>query len=87
MDDDFTEFCSLVGKETTCYGVCQECGDIFIRTPETYDKPKIECDPERIDNCKFFLPVCGCREGRVMFTEECLKQCTFPDCEYGSGDG
>lgn len=86
MDDDFSEFCSRVGTDVPVYRECASCGDLVIVNPDTYEKPKTECDPERLDSCVYWLPICACRNNRIIYTREGLEECTYPECECGPRD-
>jgi hypothetical protein len=86
MDDDFSEFFTRLGTDVPVYRECLNCGDLYIVNADTYDKPKVECDPDLNDNCRYWLPCCACRNNRIMFTWEGLKECTYPECECGTRD-
>jgi hypothetical protein len=79
-DDDFSEFVQRLGTDVPIYRECPECGDIVITNTSSYDKPKTECDP---GSCPYWLPICACQGNKILFDDDQLEQCTYPDCECG----
>lgn len=81
MSDDFDEFLGIVGQEVETYRYCAECTELVIVNPETYDKPKCECDP---GFCPYHIPWCLCDELAIWSLEK-MKECTWPECRCGIG--
>lgn len=78
--DDLDEFITIVGTEVPIYRKCRECDELYVVNPDTYEKPKCECDP---GFCAYSVPLCLCT-GEVLYDEDMLEACTYPDCECGN---
>ncbi len=76
MGNDFDEFVQRLGRDVPIYRFCQECDDITIVNPTTYDKPKVVCNP---GYCEKSIPFCVCR-GNGLYTDREIKACQYPDC-------
>ncbi len=81
-DSDFDEFYNIVGKEIPVYRECPECDEIYIVDPDTYDKPKIACDP---GYCPYHVPICLCDGGDTLYSFEALDDCHYPNCRCSHG--
>jgi hypothetical protein len=77
---DLDEFLTLVGSEVPVYRLCPDCEEICIIDHGTYDKPKTQCDP---GYCPYWVPICLCKDGDIIYDWESLEECTYPNCECG----
>ena len=82
--DDLDEFLAVVGTEVSTHRMCSECDELYIVNPDTYDKPKTQCDPDGY--CPFWVPICLCKGGDTIYDWESLEECKYPNCECGHGE-
>lgn len=82
MTTELDEFLGVVGTDVPIFRYCEECEGLRITDPETYDKPKFECDP---GYCPYWVASCLCDNEAVLYSQERIDKCTFPDCECGNG--
>jgi hypothetical protein len=79
MSNDLEDFFDIVGTEVPLFRTCDECDDIAIINPKTYDKPKSTCDPSC---CPYYVPYCLCYN-KSLHSLAALRKCRYPECDHG----